>query len=210
MPSIHDREYLVYNMSMIKNKYNIENKNKRIYSPVKRKILLLLQAGIALGISSSPRTQRRVFKVVKREWENIDRQYLYRTIKEFKEDRLVDYHDDENGNTHIVISERGKKRVLDFKIDEMKIERPDKWDKKWRVVFFDVPEKKRWARDAIREKLKELEFHELQKSVFIHPFNCNNEINFIIEYFEVRRYVRTGELINLTNEEELMLHFKLK
>ena len=136
MPSIHDREYLVYNMSMIKNKYNIENKNKRIYSPVKRKILLLLQAGIALGISSSPRTQRRVFKVVKREWENIDRQYLYRTIKEFKEDRLVDYHDDENGNTHIVISERGKKRVLDFKIDEMKIERPDKWDKKWRKNLF--------------------------------------------------------------------------
>src|SRR3990167_2211250 len=67
----------------------------------------------------------------------------------------------------------------------------EKWDKKWRVVIFDIPEKSRMARDALRRKLKELEFRELQKSVFVHPYECKKEIDFIIEFFNLRHYVRS-------------------
>ncbi len=91
----------------------------------------------------------------------------------------------------------------------MQIKKSAIWDRKWRVVFFDIPEKKRKARDALRNKLRELGFRELQKSVFVHPYSCQSEIDFIVEFFEIRPYVRYGELTNLTNEAELKLRFDL-
>lgn len=45
-----------------------------------------------------------------------------------------------------------------------------KWDKKYRVVIFDVPEKKRSNRDWLRNELYVLEYSQLQESVFISKF----------------------------------------
>jgi len=57
--------------------------------------------------------------------------------------------------------------------------------------------------------LKDIGFREIQKSVFVHPFPCLDEINFITEYFQLRNLVRYGEIVNISNEEELKLKFKL-
>lgn len=180
-----------------------------MHSPVKKKALLLLKAGIALGLSTSPGAPRRIFSAVSREWKYINRQYLYRVIKEFREERLVDYRENDDGSIRIVLTEKGKNRALEFKVDEIKIKEPKYWDKKWRVVFFDIPEKRRVLRNALRDKLKYLGFFKLQESVFVHPYPCFDEINFLVEFFEIRRYVRMGEMTKLTNEAELILHFEL-
>jgi len=90
----------------------------------------------------------------------------------------------------------------------MKIERK-KWDGKWRIVVFDIPEKKKGVRNALRRKLKELGFYELQKSVFVFPYECGNEIEFIVEFFELRPYVRTGVLEKIDNTTHLKRIFKL-
>src|SRR3989339_202129 len=50
------------------------------------------------------------------------------------------------------------------------------WDKKWRVVIFDVSEKHRWRRDDLREKLRGLGFGMLQESVWISPFPIEDEL----------------------------------
>jgi len=38
--------------------------------------------------------------------------------------------------------------------------------------------------------LKDIGFHSLQKSVFIYPYECKKEVDFIVEFFELRPYVR--------------------
>lgn len=188
----------------------INNKKMgRIKSPMKRKILLMLGAGVALGLANNPRSQRYVFKTLKRDWRNINKQYLYKIVREFKEERLVNYIEKKNGNVEIVLSEKGKRKVLEFDIDNIKIGKPTRWDKKWRMVMFDIPEKRRAERNVLREKLKNIGFKEIQKSVFVHPYPCLDEINFIVEYFQLRRYVRYGEVLSLTNDGELKLKFKI-
>jgi len=184
-------------------------KSKNIRSPLKRKILLLLGAGVALGLANNPRSQKHVFKTLKREWRNINKRYLYKAITEFKQKRLVDFIEQEDGFTKIIITEKGKLKALKFKIDVIKIPRPLVWDKKWRMIMFDIPEKRRSARNVLREKLKDIGFKEIQKSVFVHPYPCFDEINFVTEYFQLRKFVRFGEMVNLSNEEELKLKFKL-
>ena len=64
-----------------------KKKEKKFYSPIKQKILLLLQAGVALGFNHSPRRQFWILKQIKKEWKDIDRQYLYRIIREYKYER---------------------------------------------------------------------------------------------------------------------------
>src|SRR3990167_8412987 len=54
-----------------------------------------------------------------------------------------------------------------------------------------------------RHQLKELGLHEWQESVFVHPFPCENEINLLVEFLEIRSYVRSAEMSRPTNEAEL-------
>ena len=91
----------------------------------------------------------------------------------------------------------------------MEIKKPAKWDGEWRIVIFDIPERFKKAREALRLKLKELGFRELQKSVFIFPYECEDEINFIVEVFLIRPFVRFIRVKSFTNEEQLKIKFNL-
>jgi CRISPR-associated endonuclease Cas2 len=109
----------------------------------------------------------------------------------------------------MILTDNGKKKALTYNIDAMKIKKPTKWDGKWRMVLFDIPEKHKKAREAFREALKDLEFHEFQKSVFIHPYECQNELDYIIELFQLRPYVRTVTATKLDNELHIKKVFEL-
>jgi len=184
-------------------------KERKFTSPTKQKVLLLLQAGVALGLTHSPRAQSMIFKKLSKEWKEIDRQYLYRIIREFKYERLVDWKEKIDDSIEIILTEKGKKRTLKFNFDQMKIKKPATWDGAWRIVIYDIPEKFKMAREALRKKLKELGFCELQKSVFIYPYSCKDEIDFVVECFNVRNFVYFGEVKNLNNDTKLKLHFEL-
>ena len=181
----------------------------KISSEAKQKILLLLLAGVALSFSRSPKNYFKILKTATNDWKAIERDKLYRAVKEFYEERLVDYKEDKNGNVKIVLTKDGKQKALKFEFDEMEIKKPVKWDKKWRIVIFDIPEKKKKAREALRRKLKGLGFQELQKSVFVYPFECEDEIDFIVEVFEIRSYVRFLRVKSFTNDEQFKIKFKL-
>ena len=182
----------------------------RIYSPTKQKILLLLNAGLVLTLRKTTiGNQVRIIKQVKKEWRKINRQYLYRSLHEFYNNRLIEYQELDNGEINIVLSEAGRKRVLKFDFDRLTLPKPNLWKGKWQVVIYDIPEKLKKGRESFRYKLKELGFYEWQKSVFVYPFECRDQIDFVVEFFDLRPYVRYAELINPTNEAELKLHFNL-
>lgn len=191
-------------------KVRVKAKRKQSWrSPRKQKILLLLEAGVTLSMTRTASRQGFIIRSLAQEWKKIDRRYLYRVLNEFKYDRLVEYREQADGMIKIVLTEAGQKRVIEANIDNMTILVPTHWDQHWHLVFFDVPEKKRKGRDALRFKLRELGFYEWQKSVFVHPYPCRDQIDFIVEFFELRSFVRYGELLNPTNEAELKLHFNL-
>jgi len=125
------------------------------------------------------------------------------------ESKLIDIKESIDGATKITITQSGKTKSIEFKIDEMNIKKPKIWDKKWRIVVFDIPEKHKKAREAIRECLNNLGFYKFQKSVFVLPFECSDEIDFITEYFNVRSYVRLILAETMDNELHLKKIFNL-
>ncbi|PIR45395.1 MAG: hypothetical protein COV09_01695 [Candidatus Vogelbacteria bacterium CG10_big_fil_rev_8_21_14_0_10_50_13] len=187
----------------------MRKQKREISSPIKQKVLLLLLAGTTLSLTKSYKKQRQIIHSIPKAWKLISRQYLYRIIDEFHYNRLIDWQENKDGTISIVLTEKGKLTARQFDPDNLKIIKLSRWDKHWRMVIYDIPDKKKSAREALRRKLTELGFKEWQKSVFVHPYPCRDQIDFIIEFFDIRPYVRYAELINPTNEAELKLHFNL-
>ena len=83
------------------------------------------------------------------------------------------------GRPYLRIVGRGREKLIrDFPLLALQ---KKKWDKKWRVVIFDIEEVNRNVRDVFRRKLYELGFGRLQKSVYISPFPIENEMREFIE-----------------------------
>lgn len=90
----------------------------------------------------------------------------------------------------ISLTQKGKERAMRYEVNQMKIASQKTWDKKWRLIMFDVPENRKQARRAINLVLKKFGCVQYQKSVFITPFPCKKEIDFVGECFGVRDYIR--------------------
>lgn len=63
------------------------------------------------------------------------------------------------------------------------------WDKKWRIIIFDIPEKKRKVRDRFRSAIIEIGFKMLQRSIWISPKGNFEDIQQIIREYKIEKYV---------------------
>ncbi|MEK9167963.1 MAG: hypothetical protein AAB769_01385 [Patescibacteria group bacterium] len=88
------------------------------------------------------------------------------------------------------LTAKGKLKALRYRIETTKIQPQKEWGGKWWLIMFDVPEEKKAARRAINFALKKIGCVRYQKSVFITPFPCEKEIDFIGECFGVREHIR--------------------
>lgn len=155
-----------------------------------QKVLLLLRGGLALGLTNRPDKYFQIIKKIGEEWQNINERSLHQAIKNLYQTKLIDSKEDADGNVLLVLNDNGKKKSLQYDPGAIKIKKPKEWDGLWRLVIFDIPETKKQARNALSLKLKQLGFYPFQKSVFIHPYDCRDEINFLVELFDIRPYVR--------------------
>ncbi len=175
---------------------------------VSQKVLLLLLAGVALSLTKRPDQYFRILNKTQKEWKKINQRSLHKTIKLLHKSNFIDYKQD-SGGVEINISTAGQKRILFSCLNGLKINKPKVWDKLWRVVMFDIPEDKKNARDALAQRLKNLGFYKLQKSVFIHPYDCKNEINILLENFEVKQFIRFLLVQQTDIDSELRTEFHL-
>lgn len=108
----------------------------------------------------------------------------------------------------VKLTEKGKTEVLKFDLDTLEVKKPKEWDGKWRIVFFDIAEKHKKTRDYLCKKLKSMNFHLMQDSIFIHPFDCEKEIKFLREVLGVPHEVKMGVLEKVENKEDLKRIFE--
>ena len=187
--------------------YNAEVRNKwPRMGNVKKKILMLILAGTALGLTRSYQKQRWILKQIPKEWEKINRHSLNRAINSLYSSHLVREKENRDGTTTLVLSKDGKRKALRFNIDKIKIKKTKCWDNRWRVVMFDVPERLKKVRDSLRMHFTEIGMMELQKSVFVSPYPCDEEVEFILEFYNARKHVRFILAERIDNE----LHLKKK
>jgi len=65
----------------------------------------------------------------------------------------------------------------------LQIKKPKHWDHKWWIVIFDIAHTNRIKREALRGLLKRLDFYQLQKSVWVCPYDCRDEVEVLKDFF---------------------------
>ncbi len=168
-----------------------------------RDILFIAAAGpIILSSLFLPNVSQMLRPVMKwrKNWGKIDRQRIREAINRLNQKRLIELTQ-KGDNLYIEITENGKKLIKNFDYDNIELPSHKKWDKKWRMVIFDIPEKKNKERRALSVKLKDLGFYPLQESVFIYPYDCRNEIDFICSFLDIDRYINYCVVDTLDKKE---------
>ncbi|MFA5997253.1 MAG: hypothetical protein WC791_02065 [Candidatus Paceibacterota bacterium] len=113
------------------------------------------------------------------------------------------------GVEYYVLTAAGKERAMRYKLKSMTIMRQKKWDGLWRIVMFDIPEDKKFARRALGHSIQKLGCVQYQKSVFITPFPCADVIDFAGECFDVRKHIRIITAKDVEGVGSIKKHFKI-
>lgn len=185
---------------------------KRYKEFTKDILLTLATIGMITIASNSPyfflRIARNIIRNKKYIKKKFDEKKVARALERLKKNRLIILSENE-GKFKIELTEEGKRKVKEIQAECMEIKKPLVWDKKWRIVIFDIPKNKKSARDALRKKLRELKFYQLQKSVWVHPYPCKTEIQFLCEIFDITPYVNIIVANEIYNDIKVKKYFKL-
>lgn len=177
-------------------------KGKIIYS-------LGVGVGILIALSNKKHSYELTESLVKEIFgfktkENLIKRDLYRLRKQ----KIIKFEKSRD-NYKIVLTDEGKKIYLRFNYEKMRLNKKQVWDMKWRMILFDIPNKKKWARDAFSYRMKELGCVRFNNSVWVYPYPCEKEINFLASYWGVEKFVHFAIVSKITNEEILKKHFKI-
>lgn len=166
---------------------------------------MTLVKGILLTLLDVPLEMYKIFESPRRwqrEYPRPKKQVIYNTINRLKTEGYLE-EVEYRGRKRYRTTLKGKAKILAY------LKKDKKWDGKWRIVIFDVPEEKKKMRNFFREKLGELGFCQLQKSVWICPYNTANVVEELIELCQAKSYVHYLLVEELDNKAILMKLFKL-
>ncbi|MCX6763129.1 MAG: hypothetical protein NTZ97_00115 [Candidatus Moranbacteria bacterium] len=134
---------------------------------------------------------------------------FYNTFYYLKKNDLINF-ENHGGQIYISLTKEGKKRAGKYQIDDLEIKKPDKWDGYWRILIFDIKDKEKLKREALRGKIKELGLFQLQKSVWVYPYEFQKEVKLLRSFFGLNQ--EEMEIITanrIENDKKLRAHFHL-
>lgn len=128
-------------------------------------------------------------------WEYpLKKSALAKAIKRLRENGLIDFLEEKE--LVIRLTDEGKSQALWVKLKFGE----EEWDGRWRLIIWDIPEKRRAARDLLRAKLKELGFKQWQKSVWATKKNCTKILRDFIKQIGIKDWVMVIESDNIDRD----------
>ena len=84
-----------------------------------------------------------------------------------------------------------------------------KWDGRWRMVAFDIPERRRGVRFRLRAVMREIGFVRLQDSVWVYPYDCEDFIALLKAELKIGKDVLYAIADTIEHDKDLRWHFNL-
>ena len=118
----------------------------------------------------------------------------------------------------IVFENRAGKRVMRitdkgrYELHGMNlgVEKPKRWDGKWRLVIFDIAEPRKHLRNLLRSTLDQIGFKRLQDSVWIYPYDCEDLIVLLKANFGLGKEVLYVIADSIERDQEIRDYFRLQ
>ncbi|MBI2030584.1 CRISPR-associated endonuclease Cas2 [Candidatus Kaiserbacteria bacterium] len=87
--------------------------------------------------------------------------------------------------------------------------KPIRWDGKWRVLIFDIPEYRKGLREKMRRTLTSIGFVRLQDSVWAYPYDCEDLVALLKADFKIGKDVLYLIVEEMEGDRHLRRHFNL-
>ncbi len=189
--------------------FYMANKISKISIDILRGIALV---GIVAVAAGSPNFWVGVYKNLGRHNNRFRKDYTQKqvgkTLSNLRKSGMIILRE-QNGKFLVEVGEKGKRKIKEITLTKLKDKKPKDWDGLWRVIIFDIPEHNKIGREALRGKMKELGFYQLQKSVWVFPYDCEKEIELLAELFDIFPYINFLEVKRIKDDLAPRQHFGL-
>ena len=175
-------------------------KRQRIQDIVLTGLYATTAVGLAIAAPNTLQLLRYVQKYLGPQ-ENVDKR-LYQALARLRAKGLVTKQ-----NT---LTKSGRARAVGLdSIEAVAPTIPLRWDRKWRVVMFDIWETRKAERDQLRGVLLRMGFVKLQASVWIFPYPCEELFVFVRTQLRLGPAVRYMVVDEIDNDRALRIEFDL-
>ncbi len=162
----------------------------------------IIMPGLPMAIKPFLDEKRRKEK---NEWKQFNTWRLKQVLKRMYDQKLIEVVET-NGEHIVKVSENGKRKLLRFDINDIELNQKN-WDGKWRIIIYDIYTSKKQERELFRKTLKRLKFLKLQKSVYLTPFKCHNEIEYLRQVCNIGQEVLILTASGIENESAYKEYF---
>jgi len=108
------------------------------------------------------------------------------------------------------LTPKGEAKLRQLDLGNFKIKKPKRWDKKWRILAFDIREERKNTRNKIRHTLRRIGFVRLQDSVWVYPYDCEDLINLLKADFKIGKDLLYIIADSIENDKKLRQIFGLE
>lgn len=117
--------------------------------------------------------------------------------------------EERGGKRYARATEAGERMLELESLREKSTQKPKRWDGRWRVVLFDIPERRRRVRNLLRKFMQEFGFVRLQDSAWIYPYDCEDIIALAKADFRIGADALYLIVEQLERDKHLREHFGL-
>ena len=115
-----------------------------------------------------------------------------------------------DGKKYARLTDKGE-RSLDLSRKKLNLAnaKPKRWDRRYRLVMFDIPEKRKEMRNHLRFEMREIGFLRIQNSVWVYPYDCEEFIALLKADLHVGKDVLYAGGEEIENDARIREHFNL-
>ncbi len=113
-------------------------------------------------------------------------------------------------NGYYQLTRDGSRILRRWELANYRLSKPKRWDHKWRMVIYDISEKKKGKiRRQIFDLFRNVGFYRLQDSIWVYPYDCEDIVGLLKTDFGIGKetlYIIADEI---ENDKHLREHFGL-
>ena len=157
------------------------------------------------GITSNGHTKSSAFASA----TNLEEEQAKKIYNELYRQKLISSKKKSEKLYVFTLTPAGAMRLLKAEVDEIKLQNKKKWDDSWHFVCFDFPKGKDKERLFFNRRLHKLGLHMMQRSLWVYPYPCIEEVMRIANYLNLGKHISYFEAskIDSLSEKKLQIHF---
>lgn len=118
--------------------------------------------------------------------------------------------EERDGKQYVRLTERGEE-ALAFGQQKVLLAQgnPRKWDRRYRLVMFDIPERRKKIRERLRFQMREVGFLRVQDSAWLYPYDCEEFMALLKADLHIGKDVLYAVVEEIENDGWIRKHFSL-